>query len=190
MTESRLESKALALILAVTSLVLPLRATTLARMSLDQLARAADTVVRAQCVGTSAKRENGAIWTFADFTTLENFKGKPAAHIQVRLPGGSVGNLSTRIEEVPAFQPGDDAVLFLEHGRDGIYGVTAWVEGTFRIQQNAATGDERVTQDSAGTAVFDPATRNFRREGIRNMPWSSFRLTLIDTLMKQTGGSK
>jgi hypothetical protein len=151
-------------------------------MSLTQLARAADTVVRARCMGTTAQRENGGIWTLSEFELVERFQGAPPSRIRIRLPGGRVGGLTTRVEDVPQFQPGDEAVLFLEARPDGNYGVTAWAEGTFRIHKEGASGREFVTQDSSGVAVFDPASRQFRNEGVRNAPWSDFRTRLTDAV--------
>jgi hypothetical protein len=175
-----------ALSLAVVSIAFPARATTLARMSLGQLAQAAGTVVRARCASSSARWENGAIWTFSEFDVSERFKGNPPARILVRSPGGRVGHISTRVEEAPEFRLGDDAVLFLEATADGSYGVTAWAEGTFRIREPAGAGRELVTQDSSGAAVFDPATRQFRSEGIRNLPWSEFQRRLVGALTQPT----
>jgi hypothetical protein len=170
------------LLLFAGSVALPMRATTLERMSLGQLAQAASTVVRARCASTSARWENGAIWTFSEFDIVERFKGKAPARVSVRLPGGRVGHISTQVEDAPAFRPGDDAVLFLEAAADGSYGVTAWAEGTFRIRKDSEDGRELVTQDSSGVAVFNPVTRQFRGDGIRNLLWSEFRRRLLDAL--------
>jgi hypothetical protein len=173
---------AVMLLVAVTGVGLPLQSTTLRRMSLNQLARAADAVVRARCVGSAARWENGAIWTVSEFELVERFQGSPPSRIRIRLPGGQVGGVATRIEDVPQFRAGDDAVLFLEARPDGSYAVTAWVEGTFRIRRTPGDGREFVTQDSSGVAVFDPVTRKFRNEGVRNVPWTEFRTRLAGAL--------
>lgn len=177
------------LLFAVIGIAARSEATTLQRMSLDQLAQAADTVVRARCVGSAARWENGAIWTFSEFEVVERFRGEAPSRIRIRLPGGRIGGVATRVEDVPQFRAGDEAVLFLEAQRDGSYGVTAWVEGTLRIRK--ASGDRRefVTQDSSGVAVFDPATRQFRSEGVRNVPWSEFRQRLAKALSAAHSGA-
>jgi hypothetical protein len=171
-----------AVLWAVAGVILPLQSTTLQRMSLNQLARAADAVVRARCVGSAARWENGSIWTFDDFEVTERFQGNPPSHTRIRLPGGRVNGISAHIEQVPEFRPGEEAVLFLEAAGDGSYGVTAWAEGTFRIRKTSVPGREFVTQDSSAMAVFDPATRQFHNEGVRNAPWSEFRQQLMSAV--------
>jgi hypothetical protein len=166
-----------------------LQATTLARMSLDQLAHAADAIVRARCTSVSTRWESGNIWTFDEFERIEPLKGNPPARFQVRLPGGRIGNISTRIEEVPKFLPGDDVLIFLESRRDGTYAVTAWSEGTFRIRKGTAASPELVTQDSSGALVFDPVTRQFHSEGIRNLPWTELHKRLLDALSSAKTGA-
>ena len=53
----------------------PARATTLKRMSVADLSRAALTVVRARCTVNSARWDAGEIWTFTTFDVEETWKG-------------------------------------------------------------------------------------------------------------------
>ena len=55
----------------------PTRATTLKRMSVADLSRAAHTVVRARCVTSSTRWDAGEIWTFTTFDVEETWKGSP-----------------------------------------------------------------------------------------------------------------
>src|SRR5689334_6598932 len=119
-------------LLLLACLALPARATTLARMSLAEMAGAADTIIQARCVSTSARWDNGMIWTFAEFALVDTFKGAPPKRITVRAPGGRVGNLVAAVEAAPQFTPGYEMVLFLENNQAGDYSVTAWSEGAFR----------------------------------------------------------
>src|SRR5579864_6564844 len=150
-------------------------ATTLARLSLDQLAGAADAVARVQCTGTESRWENDAIWTVTTFSVVETLKGSLPPQISVRLPGGRVGHLTAAVDGTPTFNVTDEAIVFLEKSQAGGFSVAAWVEGTFRIGRDPRTGVETVTQDSSNFAVFDTATRTFRTEGIRRMPMKQFR---------------
>jgi hypothetical protein len=163
------------LIFAALSIAAAVRATTLARLSLDQLAAAADNVARVRCAGAESRWENGSIWTVTTFDVVESMKGKLPAQVTVRLPGGRVGHLTAAVDGTPRFNPGDDAIVFLERSSAGGYSVTGWVEGTFRISRDPRTSRETVTQDSSAFAVFDTATRSFRTEGVRRMPVEQFR---------------
>jgi hypothetical protein len=163
-------------------------ATSLASMSLADLAHAAGAIVRVRCVAASSRWDHGMIWTFTDFDVLERFKGAPADRIRVRVPGGRAGHLLTTIEETPRFQTGQESILFLENSPAGDYSITAWAEGTFRILQNAGNASEAVTQDSNGFPVFDPVTRHFHVEGIHNLPLDEFRRRLAAALAQQAPG--
>ena len=149
-------------------------ATTLARLSLDQLAAGSDAVARVRCTRADSHWENGSIWTVATVDVVEIMKGKLPGEIAVRLPGGQVGHLTARVEGAPKFSFGDEAVVFLQRSRAGGFTVAGWVEGTFRISREPRTGREVVTQESSAFAVFDTATRTFRAEGIRRMPIEEF----------------
>jgi hypothetical protein len=158
--------------------ILQVHATTLAKLSLDGLAAAADSVARVRCVSTESRWENGSIWTATAFEVLETMKGNLPTHIIVRLPGGHVGHLTSTVSGAPKFNSGEKAILFLERSRAGGFTIAGWVEGTFRISRDPRTGAATVTQDSSAFGVFDAATRTFRTEGIRLVPLSEFRARL------------
>jgi hypothetical protein len=169
----------------------PLHATTLLRLNLDQLASAADAVARVRCTGTTSYIDQGNVWTRTQFTVLEPLKGSLPSQIDVRLPGGRSGHLIVSIEAVPRFHAGEEGVLFLESLASGDYTVIGWALGSFRIHRNDRTGEETVTQDSSALPVFDPASRRFVTEGIRQLPLSEFRRRLATALRATTrGGSK
>ena len=158
------------------------QATTLARLSMEQMAAAADHVARVRCTASESEWENGAIWTVTTFAVLESMKGTLPPQVKVRLPGGRMGHLTATVDGTPKFTPGDDAIVFLEQTRPGEYSVTAWSEGTFRISRDLRTGRETVTQDSSALGVFDPATRAFRTEGVRRMPVEQFRARVASAI--------
>jgi hypothetical protein len=183
-------SMVMPLLLAALCLAPRAAATTLARMSLTELAHAADTIVRVRCLSSASQWDKGAIWTFSEFEVVERLKGAPGNRIRVRVPGGRVGHLVTVIEAAPTFQPGEESILFLEATPGGDYAVTAWAEGTFRIHAHPQTGRELVTQESSGYAVFDTATRRFRAEGIRDITVGEFRERLAAALAQPAAGAR
>jgi hypothetical protein len=168
-------------------------ATTLERLSLDQLAAAADATARVRCSSAQSRWENGQIWTVTSFDVLETMKGTLPARITVRLPGGRVGHFTAIVDGTPKFNAAEEVVVFLERIPGGLkvepapgggFSVAAWVEGTFRIRRDPRTGVETVTQDSSNFAVFDTATRTFHTEGIRRMPMEQFRERVVRALTR------
>jgi hypothetical protein len=157
----------------------PTRATTLKRMSVADLSRAAHAVVRARCVTSSTRWDAGEIWTFTTFDVEETWKGSASAQITVRLLGGSAGNLTSTVSGVPRFSSGEELVLFLERTPAQDFSIVSWMQGTFRIAHNRAAAEEIVTQDTAAFPVFDPASQRFETTGIRIMPVSTFRSLVI-----------
>lgn len=164
-----------------------LRATTLQRLSLDQLAAGSDAVARVNFSGAESHWENGTIWTVTTLRVVETMKGNLPAEISVRLPGGRAGHFTATVEGTPRFRPGDDAIVFLNNSPAGGFTVAGWEQGTFRISRDPRTGEQTVTQDSSAFAVFDPATRSFRTDGIRRMPVEQFRGRLASAIARGEG---
>jgi len=159
------------------------QATTLMRMSLAQMARTAQVIVRARCVSNATLWDEGEIWTRTTFDVEESWSGPPGSRqLAVRLLGGSLGNISSRVSGIPRFQPGEDTVLFLEPSRNGDFAIVSWQQGTFRIRQNAAMGAEIVVQDTASALTYDPVSRRFEAAGIRAMALADFRSRVVAAL--------
>lgn len=170
-------------------------ATTLARLSFDELAARADSIVYARCLSAQSRWEKGEIWTFSEFEVLEAPKGLVPALITVRGLGGRAGGFASHVEAVPRFLPGEEVYLFLLPAPDAArtgprpsYDVLGWAQGTFRVQHDAHTGRSSVTQDSATLAVFDPRLRAFRREGLRNVSLDDFQSRLRQALARAPEG--
>lgn len=174
--------------LVLAPLFLPaIRATTLARLTLDQLAAGSDAVARVRWAGGEARWENGSIWTVTTVKVVEILKGSLPEEIAIRLPGGRVGHLASAVDGTPKFHPGDDAIVFLTRSPAGGFAVAGWVEGTFRISRDPQTGGWTVTQDSSAFPVFDTATRSFRSDGIRRMPLEEFRARAAAAVARSEG---
>ena len=130
---------ALALVAALSAAIHPpARATTLKRMSVADLSRAAHTIVRVRCVTNSTRWDAGEIWTFTTFDVEEIWKGSAPAQITVRLLGGQAGNFTSTVSGVPRFAPGEELILFLERTPAQDFSIVSWMQGTFRIGAQTA----------------------------------------------------
>jgi hypothetical protein len=169
------------------------QATTLERMSLAKMAQTAPLIIRARCLANSTAWDAGEIWTFTNFAIEETWKGAPpgaAAHITVRLLGGSVGNLTSTVSGVPRFHPGEEVILFLEPTPRGDFSIVSWVQGTFRIRRDPRTGEEIAIQDTAAFDAFNPATHRFESPGVRNLSVAAFSAQVKSALAVTTGENK
>jgi hypothetical protein len=165
------------------------RGTTLANMSVAKMTRAADAIVHARCVGSTAAWDAGEIWTFTTFQSEETWKGAVASRFTVRLLGGRAENITSTVAGVPRFQSGEEAILFLEQTMRGDYSIISWMQGTFRIRRDVRTGEEIAAQDTADFATFDPATRRFEADGIRSVPLNFLRAQ-VDAAQHEQAGRK
>jgi hypothetical protein len=149
-------------------------ATTLAKLHLYELLDKSTAVARLRCLGSESFWDKGEIWTNTRFEVVGQIKGRLRSIVVVRVIGGRVGHLDSRVEGTPAFLPGEEVYLFLWGPASEALGIVGWGQGTFRIRRDRQTGMETVTQDSAETPVFDPLTREYARSGIQNMPLPEF----------------
>jgi hypothetical protein len=161
-------------------------ATTLARLNFEDLARQSTAVARLRCLDAKSVWAEREIWTETRFEVVQSEKGTLPGIITVRMLGGTLGNLHSHVDEVPAFRPGEEVYLFLWSRPGAPYQVLGWSQGTFRIARNARSGVELVSQDSAATPIFDPRERVFRRGGVRNLPVALFRENLHKILVQGT----
>jgi hypothetical protein len=183
-TKSRWLLAAASLLLALLS-AFTADATTIARMSLVQMAQAAPLIVRARCAANSVAFDAGEIWTFTSLQVEEVWRGEAPPQITVRLLGGTMGNLTSHVSGVPQFRPGEDVILFLQPTKRSDFSVVSWEQGTFRVTRDLAATAAYVTQDTASFATFDPATRQFQATGIRHMPLESFRAQVAASLQSE-----
>jgi hypothetical protein len=148
--------------------------TTLVALRFGEMTEQATAVARVRCLGARSFMEHGEIWTETRFEVIKSAKGLLAGLVTVRMPGGRADGLRSHVDGVPEFQIGEEMYLFLWGGEGGGYRVLGWTQGTFRIRRDVKSGAESVVQDSAGAVVFDPATRTFRHEGIREISVARF----------------
>src|SRR5579875_3507081 len=132
-----------------------------AKLAVIMSVSAAPVSARARCSGNAVARDAGEIWTLSSFDVEETWRGEAPRRIEVRLLGGSLGEVTSHVSGVPRFRAGEDVVLFLEPTKRGDYSVVSWEQGTFRVRGHASGAEAFVTQDTASFATFNPATRQF-----------------------------
>jgi hypothetical protein len=162
------------------------QATTLVRLRFQDLVHYSHSIARVRCLHAESRMEKGEIWTDTTFRVLSHSKGYLPEEIVVRQPGGKFQNLHSRVEGAPEFRPGEEVYLFLNAHADGKFLIVGWTQGTFRIHRDLRSGGETVTQDSAETPVFDPASNDFTKAGVKNLSIEVFEQRLHRELSRET----
>ena len=145
------------------------QATTLVRLRFQDLVHYSYSIARVRCMHAESRMENGEIWTDTNFRVLTHNKGYLPEEIVVRQPGGKFQHLHSHVEGAPEFRPGEEVYLFLSGQPGRQFLIVGWAQGTFRIHRDLRSGGETVTQDSAETPVFDPASESFTKTGVKNL---------------------
>ncbi len=143
----------------LTGLLVPASATTLVRMSLEQLSQASTAIVRGR-VASQESRWNDAHTQIVTLTTIavgQRFKGQVSDTVVVEQLGGTVGNIRSRVAGVVRFHQGEDYVLFLEPAgvNPARHLVVGMMQGAYRIYRDATTNEERVIRPVSASAEHD-----------------------------------
>jgi hypothetical protein len=132
---------------AVSAVAVQLGATTLVQKNFDDLVTEADAIVvgtvsEAQAVYAADKRINTLV-TLSDLQVLHGrYEG---TSLTVQLPGGSIENDVMFVHGSPRLAAKERVVLFLRgNGRETVP-VVGWTQGVFRIERDAKTGRQKVT---------------------------------------------
>jgi hypothetical protein len=113
-------------------------------LSDEQLTDAATWVVRGTVtdVWTEADDETGLIWTRARLVLAHVYKGPgDPSELIVDTLGGTVGDRTLLVDDVPRWSPGEDVLVFLDVVRGGRLSTLALAHGKYTIRR--APGETR-----------------------------------------------
>ncbi len=133
-------------------------ATTVVPMSVEELTRSSASVVEAHALQswTSWNAQHTLIYTYTAFQVGRTLKGKSAAVVTVKQPGGTADGYTQKVAGVRHFQEGEDALLFLRPSLagDGSQVVVGLIQGNFRIARTAA-GETLVSNGVVEAQQYD-----------------------------------
>jgi hypothetical protein len=126
----------------------PAQATTLVRMTLEQLSQASSAIIRGRVVSQESRwnPEHTRIMTFTTIALVQTLKGHPPSTLVIEQPGGKVGEIHVFVAGTVRFHLQTDYVLFLEPSSadSSRFLLVGMVQGACRIYRDAATGQECV----------------------------------------------
>lgn len=95
-------------------------------------------------------REGDQIFTYIDVGVREPLKGGGRADtVTLKLYGGEVDGVRTRVVGAPCLSAGEEVVLFLRPNSATTYGVVELAQGKFRVTR-AENGTAQVERDLTG----------------------------------------
>ncbi|OJT17914.1 hypothetical protein BO221_43780 [Archangium sp. Cb G35] len=116
------------------------RASTVMALDVPSLTRGSEWVIRGRVLQVSSHPlpGTGRIVTGVEVSVDEVLAGAVSSpSVQVTVPGGIAGGLRQYVSGAPVFVPGEEVVLFLAHGTEGLR-VVGLAQGAFRIQRSEA----------------------------------------------------
>lgn len=139
-------------ILALTAL-LPAGATTLRRLSVDDLVATSTAIVRATATPVSSFQRSGMIYTTYRLAVSETLKGSPFFTVEVAVPGGDFRGLHQAVAGSPVFQPGIEYVVFYWTGPSGTNYIVGLCQGLFELHTDTS-GEVVLQRRAMSSEVF------------------------------------
>ncbi len=130
----RLSSIALGLLI----LALQAPATTLEKLSLEEMAAKSHIIVRGTVLGQSAMQRGTLVYTAYSLKVSEKLKGEAGATLQVSVPGGTIGRVRQSFAGTPTLKTGSEYVVFIWKGQSGILHIIGLSQGLFDLKVNQA----------------------------------------------------
>jgi hypothetical protein len=128
----------LTILAAVACGVTGLHASTLQRLSLNDLIQKSTMIVRGTIQpGSSAVMRGSLIYTHFQLSVTTAFKGTPGATIDVAVPGGILNGMQQPVAGAPMLTPGQDSVFFLWTSKTGLTQVIGLSQGLFNVSTNS-----------------------------------------------------
>jgi hypothetical protein len=139
----------------ITSLLLAavLGATTLQKLSLDDMIQLSTSVLRVHVTGVRTAKVGQDIYTYYSFQVNETLKAGPSAIAEVAVPGGVFGPISQIGVGSPELAVGGDYVIFLWTSKSGLTQVIGLSQGLLAV--SSSTADPTLTRAAATSLVID-----------------------------------
>jgi hypothetical protein len=146
------------------AVLVPLPASTLQQLSLNDMIRLSTTIVHGKAQQTVSSYSGSIIYTHYKVQVSETLKGPAASQLDIGVPGGAASKFQQTFAGAPTLAAGQDYVLFLWTGKSGLTQIIGLSQGLFLVSTNA-TGQLMVARgpstermvNAAGQPVSDSA---------------------------------
>ncbi len=146
------------LALWLVSCLLPLRAATLERLTIDDMIQKSTDIVRGTVTGSYTAYHGSVIYTHYKIQVTERWKGAAQGSTEVAVPGGTVGRNRQFYAGAPQFASGSEYLFFLWTSSKGLPWVIGFSQGVFELPKDPQTGEVLAVRNPTGETMLDPNT--------------------------------
>lgn len=142
-------------------------ATTLEKLSVDEMVQKSTAIARGRVSAVSATERGPVIYTVYRLQVSEVLKGPLApGPVDVYVPGGVYRGYRQRISGSPTLAPGVEYVVFLWTSPRGLTQVIGLSQGVFEIKQSAL-GEQMLVRGRVEADFVDASGRPVEDQGVK-----------------------
>ncbi len=160
----------------------PASATTLLRMSMNDMITQSTSIVRARITGSRSAAMGRDIYTYYQLQVTETLKQGAILPAEVAVPGGVYGNMRQIGVGSPVLAQGKEYVLFLWTSRKGMTQVIGLSQGMLSLAQDAS-GQTVLSRPAITDQMLDKSGKPVADSPLA-MPWNELRGLILRTLQK------
>ncbi|MCL4795969.1 MAG: hypothetical protein KJZ84_15520 [Bryobacteraceae bacterium] len=157
--------RSLTLILGLLAAAAISPATTIERMSMDEMIAKSTRIVRGEAVSVEGVRRGGMIYTDYTFRVQETLKGGPPETLRLSVPGGVHGAARQSFAGTPALRLSREYVVFVWTSRSGVNHIIGLSQGLFTAGLNEA-GERVLRRGPASSHVVDKNGKEVADSGV------------------------
>lgn len=180
----RISFHLLARFMAGVALLTVASATTLLKMSMNDLIAQSTHIVRARITGSRTAAVGQDIYTYYQLQVSETLKHGAILPAEVAIPGGVYGNLRQIGVGSPVLVQGQEYVLFLWTGRSGMTQVIGLSQGMFNLKQDAS-GETVLNRPAIADQMLDKSGKPVTDTAV-TIKWSDLRGRIVKTVKNPT----
>ncbi len=162
-----------------------LEATTLERLSVDDMVEKSTAIVRARILSSQGEMRNGSISTHYRVQVIESWKGSiaPGRETDLYVPGGLANGMRQSIPGAPVLDDGEEYVLFVWAGASGRNQIIGLSQGLFSLVRQE-DGSMQVERPGAKEMMLDARTGRPVLDSTIRMPFGELKTRVVTKLME------
>jgi hypothetical protein len=146
--------------------IIPAAATTLEKLSVDQMVQRSTAIVRGKVLDSTSGMRGRVIYTFYRVQVEERIKGDAAQVLEVAVPGGAYSGMRLTFPGAPRPVAGVEYVFFLWKGPSGANHILGLSQGLFDLKRGP-NGEILLSRGPVDAEFVDALGKPVQDQGIR-----------------------